>query len=85
MTKFSKIIKKLAYMLCGSTHYKNNKKKNSLNDILKLETFTDVVEERIRYWQFEEYCNLTDWLTDRLATFLDNNFYKILIQAIAKY
>ena len=42
-------------------------------------------EEGIRYSQFEEYCNLTDWLSDRLATFLDNGNYKILIQPIAKY
>ena len=60
-------------------------KKNSLNERLKLQTFTDIVEESIRYWQFEEYCNLTDWLTDRLAAFLDNDNYKILIQPITKY
>ena len=71
-------------MLCGPPHYKKNQKKNSLNDRLKLQTFTDVVEEGIRYWQFE-YCNLTDWLSDRLAAFLDNDYYKILIQPIAKY
>ena len=72
-------------MLCGPPHHKNNQKKNSLNDRLKLQTFTDVVEEGIRYWQFEEYCNLTDWLTDRLAAFLDNDNCKILTQPIAKY
>ena len=42
-----------------------------------------MLEEGIRYSQFEEYCNLTDWLTDRLAAFLDNDYYKILIQPIA--
>ena len=40
-------------------------------------------EESIRYSQFEEYCNLTDWLTDRLPAFLDNDYYKMLIQPIA--
>ena len=57
--------------------------KISLNDRFKLQTFTVVVEEAIRFWQFEEYCNLTDWLTDRLAAFLDNDYYKMLMQPIA--
>ena len=72
-------------MLCGPPHYKNNQKENSLDDRLKLQTFTDVSEQGTRSWQFEENWNLTDWLTDRLAVFLDNDDYKILIQAIAKY
>ena len=62
-----------------------NIKKNSLNDRLKLQTFTDVIEEGIKYWQFEEYSNLTDWLTVRLGVSLANDYYKILIQLIAKY
>ena len=49
------------------------------------QTFTDVVVVEEEHWQFEEYCNLIDWLMDKLVAFLDNDYYKLLIQTIAKY